>query len=367
MYLQQLSLLQFKNYEEAKFDFCEGINCLVGENGCGKTNLLDAIHYLSMTRSAFNPIEQQNVKHGQDHYMILGMFEKNNSKYKVNCGYFQQKKSFRVNKVEYDRLSEHIGVFPSVLIAPNDTDLVREGSEVRRKFFDSMISQTDRGYMQQLIQYNHVLKQRNSLLRMYEGRRVDPIVLQVYDGQLLKLAKSIHQKRSEFCAHFFELFIGNYNQLSNQKEAVQIQYRSEVGEEDYEERFTEAFEKDRVLLRTTKGIHRDDYVFKIDNYALKKYGSQGQQKSFVISLKLAQFDIVYRYTSSKPLLLLDDIFDKLDDFRIKQLLEMVATNKFGQIFITDARPERSRKLLEDVESEVQFTDVSRFRPMRKED
>lgn len=360
MYLQQLNLMNFKNYEELSIKLSPHINCFVGANGCGKTNLLDAIHYLSMTRSAFSSVETQNVKHKEKFFMISGIFQEKETQHKVYAGYKESKKSFQCNQKKYDRLSEHIGKFPSVLIAPNDTDIVREGSEERRKYFDSIIAQTDKTYLQNLIKYQHILKQRNKLLKMYGNMpsMLDNDLLQSYDTPLLKLAKAIHTSRLQFTNHFITLFKKYYQYLTENVETVTLVYKSDVGEEFFESNFKEALEKDLHLQRTTKGIHKDDYDFRINSYPLKKYGSQGQQKSYVIALKLAQFEIIHQLTNTKPLLLLDDIFDKLDDDRIGKLLQMITEHQFGQIFITDARPERTKRILENVNSEIVFFEVN---------
>ncbi|MEH0158127.1 DNA replication and repair protein RecF [Limibacter armeniacum] len=360
MYLQQLNLMNFKNYEEAHITFSPEINCLVGPNGCGKTNMLDAIYYLCMTRSAFSSVESQNVRHKEKYFMVMGIFEKEGKLSKVHCGYQNSKKSFQLNKKEYEKLSIHIGSFSCVLIAPNDTDLVREGSEERRKFFDSIISQANREYLNDLIRYNQVLKQRNNLLKMYADipHQLDKDLLQPYDILMLELGKKIYSVRKRFADDLKESFEKFYSYLTDEAEEVSMRYKSEVGETSFEENFFGSLQKDLLLQRTTKGIHKDDYDFRINGYPLKKYGSQGQQKSFVIALKLAQFELIYQLTGIKPVLLLDDIFDKLDDARISKLLQMVTEHQFGQIFITDARPERTKRLMEHIDIEVQYLNVS---------
>ncbi|GAA4830437.1 DNA replication/repair protein RecF [Algivirga pacifica] len=360
MYLKELNIINFKNYEEAHISFSPEINCLVGPNGCGKTNLLDAIHYLSMTRSAISSVESQNVKHGERFFMILGFVDKKEKVTRIHAGYQQGKKSFSIDKKEYERLSEHIGKFPSVLIVPHDTDLVREGSEERRKFFDSIISQADAEYLQQLIRYNKLLKQRNSLLRQYHEyplHLVDQDLFAVYDEPLSALNVYIYEKRNSFIKAYNEQFQHYYSFLTDNAEEVSLSYKSDVGKDDFLVQFKESFSKDIMLQRTTKGIHKDDYDFKIQGYSLKKYGSQGQQKSYVIALKLAQFELIKQLVSTKPVLLLDDIFDKLDDHRIQKLLQLVADHQFGQIFVTDAREERTRQLLSILDAEVKFLNV----------
>jgi DNA replication and repair protein RecF len=354
MHLENISLLNFKNYEELQMGFSEQINCFVGQNGSGKTNLLDAIHYLSLTKSAFNSLDNQNILHQAPFFMIQGTFSKQQEHVPVHCSLKKgEKKVFKHSKKTYERLSEHIGKFPVVMIAPNDTDIIREGSEMRRKFFDSIISQIDQEYLRKLLHYNHILKQRNSLLKQFaEQRFFDGDLLSTYDDQLLKTAEFIYHKRAEFLIDFLPYFYEHYQNLSENKEEVSLRYASDMQQEDFREVFEQSRQKDLILQRTSRGIHRDDYKFGIEGHSLKKFGSQGQQKSFLIALKLAQFDIIKAQKGFKPILLLDDIFDKLDDRRIAKLMEMVAHHTFGQLFVTDARPERSEAIFEQIEAEV---------------
>ncbi len=359
MYLRKLILHNFKNYEEQHLDFIPGINCLVGENGAGKTNLLDAIHVLSLTKSAFNPVDSQNIRKGLGYYAVNGQFETGGTTEEVICGFqIGKSKSVKLNKVEYDKLSLHIGKFPLVLIAPNDSDLIREGNEVRRKFLDGIIAQHDAAYLNDLIRYNHFLKQRNALLKNFNETRVrDLDLLFPYDKNLKELAAAIYSKRVSFFNQFIPFFNQHYAHVSGNKEEVNIQYKSQVEDEDFPSLFHSFLEKDIYQQRTNAGIHKDEIVFEIEDMPLKKFGSQGQQKSFAISLKLAQYDCLHAIMGKKPLLLLDDVFDKLDDLRIKHLLGLMAENHFGQIFLTDARPERTASLLESVETEKKIFNV----------
>ncbi|MDN5216285.1 DNA replication and repair protein RecF [Fulvivirgaceae bacterium BMA12] len=354
MHLENISLNCFKNYSTLEVAFPKEINCFVGANGSGKTNLLDAIHYLSLTKSAFNIVDNQNIQHDKDYFSIRGNFRVNTKKYQVQCSLqLRQKKVVKLNQKPYEKISEHIGKFPLVLINPHDTDIIRGGGEGRRRFFDVIISQIDPAYLGNLMQYNHGLKQRNSLLKQFaESGNPDMDLIAPYDQIILDLGHKIHLERSRFVTKFVPIFEQHYKNLSEQKEHTSLHYTSELVQPDFDSRFRHNLQRDMALHRTGLGIHKDDYVFKIEDYPLKKFGSQGQQKSFVIALKLAQYDIIKDQKAFKPLLLLDDIFDKLDDFRIKKLMQMLGEHKFGQIFVTDARPERTRAIFESLKSDM---------------
>jgi DNA replication and repair protein RecF len=348
MYLENINLLNFKNYEELSLHFSKQVNFFTGPNGSGKTNLLDAIYYLSLSKSAFNSNDTQNIKTGAEFFMLSGSFIKESRTELVQASFTKgQKKVFKINKNPYEKLSEHIGEFPVVLIAPNDTDIIREGSEFRRKFFDGILSQLSHAYLNELIRYNQLLKQRNSLLKQFSERnQVDQDLIEAFDAQLIASARFIYAGRRKFLEEFIPVFTGHYHNLSEKKEETSLSYVSQLDNPDFETAYRQSLKRDIILQRTTHGIHRDDFIFKIGEHPLKSYGSQGQQKSFVIALKLAQFDIIKNQKGFKPLLLLDDIFDKLDNHRISKLMEMVAGNSFGQLFITDARAERGEKLFE---------------------
>ncbi len=353
MYLESLSLINFKNFDQKNFDFDQKINCLVGNNGVGKTNVLDAIYYLAHTRGYFNPIASQNIKHGEEFFVIDGVFKKNGKHEHIHCSLKSgQKKIMKRNGKEYEKLSDHYGFLPLVIISPSDTDLIVEGSEVRRKFMDMIISMNDQAYFHDLIRYNKTISQRNALLKYFAANFVfDRDNLEVYDAQLVEYGTSIHEKRELFVEEFtpiFEKWHGHIlegSKLQGGREKVQFSYRSKLGSSEFGELLRETLEKDRVLQYTSVGIHRDDLVFEIDGYPIKKVGSQGQQKSFLIALKLAQFDFMKKKSNIKPILLLDDIFDKLDDNRVGQLLHLVNDENFGQLFITDTHDERTEKLI----------------------
>lgn len=355
MRLENLQLLNFKNYEEVHLRFSPRINVLVGKNGSGKTNLLDAIYYLSATKSAFSKADQQCIHYTQRAFMVKGDFHIGASRQEVSSAVQSgAKKVFRVDGADYQKLAEHIGRFPAILMAPDDVELVREGGEARRRFFDNMISQLDPQYLDNLIQYNHVLKQRNSLLRMYAERgSADWIAVDAYDQLLQKFGSKIHEKRKEFVSEFQPYFDKFYKFIVGDSEVTALEYVSELSGKDFMEGLFHSRSRDQILQRTTFGIHRDDYIFTLEGGEMKLFGSQGQQKSFVIAMKLAQFEILRKHNGFKPILLLDDIFDKLDDNRIGRLLELMRTD-LGQLFITDARPDRTRGLLDQIHAEAYF-------------
>ncbi|MCX6292626.1 MAG: DNA replication/repair protein RecF [Bacteroidetes bacterium] len=360
MYLQKLSLLNFKNYEEADLSFSEDVNAFVGGNGEGKTNLLDAIHYLSMCKSYFNAVDTQNIRHDAEFFLVQGTFNHENREEHIYCGLKKnQRKIFKRNQEEYERLADHIGFLPVVMISPTDANLITEGSEERRKFIDSIISQFDKSYLDNLIQYNKVVSQRNALLKQFaQARRFDETSLEIWDEQMIVLGEKIYRKRLEFVNHFLPIFKNYYRFISHGREDVAVLYESHLHQGNFGDVLKAALDRDRSLQFSTVGIHKDDLVFTVDGYPVKRFASQGQQKSFLIALKLAQFDFVREVKKMKPILLLDDIFDKLDNFRVKNLMELVSKDNFGQIFITDAHPERVKKVFEEIQVEILTFEVS---------
>jgi len=355
MHLEKISLSNFKNYVQCALELSDHINCIVGPNGSGKTNLLDAIHYLCLTKSAFNSVDQQNIQYEQDFFAIRGEFQKGADSYSVVCSAQNgKKKVIKLDQQPYSKLSEHVGIFPLVMITPYDIDLVRDSSSTRRKFLNNMMAQCDATYLQQLIRYQHILKQRNQLLKSTAGGQpLDRTLLQSYDHPLIALAVDLHGKREEFLKRFTHLFLQHYKMISDDaEETVDIKYKSDCAESDFEQAYQDALGRDLALQRTTMGVHRDDLEFLLNQRSIKKIGSQGQLKCFVIALKLAQFEILKEIKAQKPLLLMDDIFDKLDDHRIAKLMNMVDGNVFGQIFITDARPERTTRILDHLQGDV---------------
>ena len=361
MWLQKLSLINFKNYTEAELLFSPSVNAFTGNNGAGKTNLLDAIHYLSLCKSYFNPIDGQQIKHGEDFFIIQGAFNKNSQKELISCGLKRaQKKQFKRNKKEYQRLADHIGLFPLVMISPNDISIIIEGSEERRRFIDNVISQTDNAYLDEVLLYNRHLLIRNALLRQIAATgKYDPALLDIYDEQLVKSGNRIFEKRKAFMTSFTEIFNTHYQYLSDDAEKVELVYESPLFTYDFAALLKKSLERDRILERTSTGIHKDDLIFTIHGMPLKKFGSQGQQKSFLIALKLAQYTFLHHQKAFKPLLLLDDIFDKLDDQRTHKLMKMVSDKDFGQIFITDTSKQRIETVFNEIKVEVSIFEIDK--------
>jgi DNA replication and repair protein RecF len=370
MTLDQLHLLFFKNYDEANLNLSPGINCFIGDNGSGKTNLLDAVHYLALTKSAFTPLDAQSIKQGADFFVVKGNFTSplldrpETIQVSLRAG---QKKTLTHDKQPYERMADHIGRYPAVLISPYDTDLIRQGSEERRRYFDSLQSQLDAEFLNLLIQYNGLLRQRNATLKQHPGAHgFDTLYLQALDDQLAPLGEGLSQLRTNFLVEFTPVFQRHYQQLAEGREQVALDYKSQLPGQNFRHLLLANERRDLALQRSTVGPHRDDFLFLMDGLPVKNYASQGQQKSFVIALKLAQFELLAARhsasasgalsTNGKPLLLLDDIFDRLDDKRIARLLQLVADQTFGQVFLTDTSLERTDQALAGVSS-----DIRRFR------
>jgi DNA replication and repair protein RecF len=347
MYLKKLSLFNYKNFSEANFDFNDKINCFIGKNGIGKTNVLDAIYHLAIGKSYFNPLAVQNIKHNEEFFVIDGEFEKQQRLEQIICSLKKgSKKILKRNGKIYDKFSDHIGFIPLVIISPADNDLIVDGSETRRKFIDSVISQLDANYLTQLIQYQKIISQRNALLKYFALNQVfETETLYIYNEQLNAFGQNIFEKRKDFLEEFVPIFNKHHQNITNSEETVQIKYESQLFDKNLKLLLEENINKDRMLQYTSVGIHKDDLFFEIDNYPIKKFGSQGQQKSFLIALKLAQFEFVKKQSGEKPILLFDDIFDKLDEFRVQKIVSMVNNDDFGQIFISDTHLERTENIV----------------------
>jgi DNA replication and repair protein RecF len=350
MYLGSLSLINFKNITEADFSFSANVNCFLGNNGEGKTNILDAIHYLSFTKSYFNAHDSQNIKFEEPFFVAQGKFFNEEETTDIYCGLKSgEKKAFKKNKKNYTKLSDHIGLFPVVMISPNDIGLILDGSDARRKFIDGLISQFDKEYLQVLIGYNRIFAQRNALLKQFiERGNYQETLLDVLDMQMIPLGKKIHEKRKAFLEDFIPVFNTFYQDLSNGKEEVSLDYQSQLTDTSYDQLLHNYRSRDLAAAYTTHGVHKDDLIFTIKGYPLKKFGSQGQQKSFLIALKLATHAYIKNKKGYPPILLLDDIFDKLDDLRINFLLSMISEGKLGQTFVTDTSLEKVPAILENL-------------------
>jgi DNA replication and repair protein RecF len=350
MFLKNLSLINYKNFESRDFEFDTKINCLVGDNGVGKTNVLDAVYHLAFGKSYFNPMSSQNIRHGEDFFVIDGHFVKKSRDEKIVCSLKRgMKKTIKRNGKLYDKLSEHIGLIPLVIISPADRDLIIEGSETRRKFMDGVISQSNPQYLQTLLNYNKVLAQRNSLLKYFAANHTfNDTTIAVYNEQLASYGGYIYEKRSEFIEAFIPVFKKQYISISGAQEDVDLGYQSQLSQQGLLPLLTKSIEKDKALQYTSTGIHKDDLNFEIDGHPIKKFGSQGQQKSFLIALKFAQFYLIKKQVNTTPILLLDDIFDKLDENRVSHIIKLVDDANFGQIFISDTHGERTENVVKTI-------------------
>jgi len=360
MNLKLLKLQNFKNYKTAELNFSPKVNCFVGDNAAGKTNLLDAIYYLSFCKSYFNAIDSQNINHDEDYFSILGKYQVNGDKADaIQCVQKRNhKKSFKLNKKEYERLADHIGLYPLVMISPYDRDLINEGSDVRRKFIDSVISQFDKFYLDDLINYNKVLAQRNALLKQFaEKRTFDGEMLEIINSQLIQLAGQIFPKRKEFLKNYIPIFNKYFQMVSGGKEEVSISYNSQLDKHGMEELLAVSLDRDRAVRYTTTGIHKDDLTFLIQGHPVKKFGSQGQQKSFIIAIRLAQYEYIKNLKGYKPVMLLDDIFDKLDNKRVERLITLTSHDNLGQVFITDTQRERIEHMLQEIDIDHKIFEI----------
>ena len=359
MFLKRLSIVNYKSYERGTFTFEKRINCFTGRNGSGKTNLLDSIYYLCLTKSYFSTNEQQNIRHGESFFTLVGELSAKDELLTITCKIGRhRKKEFLKCEIPYDKLADHIGSFPVVFIAPNDVSMIYGGSEERRKFIDGLIAQIDPVYLSNLQRYNKLLAQRNALLKRFgETNTFDGALLQVYSDKMLEPGTYIFKRRSEVINEFVPVFRDIYRVISGGREVVSVLYESEVDKIPLNTLFGSHTDRDRMARRTTSGIHRDDLIFMMDEHVIKKFGSQGQQKSFLISVKLTQYQLIRNHKDITPFLLLDDIFDKLDEERSANLLTFITSEQFGQIFITDTRKERIERIFGNKLKRIQIFEM----------
>lgn len=360
MYIQELSVVNFKNFEHAEFQFSDCLNCFIGNNGAGKTNLMDAIYYLSFCKSFLNSVDAQNIRFEQEFFMIQGKYTRLESEEIVYCGLKRnQKKIFKRNQKDYKKLSEHIGLIPLIIVTPSDTNLITGGSEERRRFVDSVISQYDAVYLENLIRYNRALLQRNNLLKQFAGRGTfQSESLEVWNDQLVKYGLQIHEVRKTFIEKLQPIFQNYYELISGGKEKVGLKLQSDLIENDFAGLLEQNVGKDRMLQYTTCGIHKDDFEFELAENQIRKFGSQGQKKTYLVAIKLAQFDFMKEISGLTPILLLDDIFDKLDKNRVEQIVKLVADDHFGQIFITDTNREHLDQMIASLETESRIFTIN---------
>ncbi len=347
MYLKKLALTNFKNYELNELEFSPKINCFVGNNGVGKTNILDAIHYLSLTKSFFNNIDSISIRHGEDYFIIQGTFVRDGEEDLIYCAFQKQKqKLLKRNGKEYQKLSDHVGRYPVVMISPADSALITEGSEDRRRFMNKIISQYSAEYLDSVLSYNKALQQRNKLLKDIKSSGIfDEDVLSIWDAQLVKYGTYVYNQRQALLNELVPVFQEYYSLISSGKESVKLKYRSHLSEGSFIDALMNSMTKDRFLEYTTVGIHKDDMLLEMNDFSVKSLGSQGQQKSYLVALKLAKFDYIKRKAGISPILLLDDIFDKFDAERVEQIIKLVGNKRFGQIFITDTHQDRLQDIL----------------------
>lgn len=358
MWLKRISILNYKNLEQAELSFSRKMNCIIGKNGMGKTNLLDAVYYLSFCKSATNPIDSQNIRHDQDFFVIQGFYETDTQEpEEVYCGLKRkQKKQFKRNKKEYTRLSDHIGFIPLVLVSPADSLLIAGGSEERRRFMDVVISQFDREYLEALIRYNKALMQRNTLLK--SDIEPEEELMAVWEEMMATAGTVVYQKRKAFIDEFIPVFQSYYAFISQDREEVSLAYESHAAQGDLLQLIQESRQRDRIMGYSLKGVHKDDLVMQLGEFPIKREGSQGQNKTYLIALKLAQFEFLKRTGSqTTPLVLLDDIFDKLDASRVEQIVKLVAGDNFGQIFITDTNRDHLDKILKKIDGDYKLFEV----------
>lgn len=358
MWLKRIYILNYKNIEQSELSFSPKMNCIIGRNGMGKTNLMDAVYYLSFCKSATNPIDTQNILHGRDFFVLQGFYKTDDGESEeVYCGLKRrQKKQFKRNKKEYARLSDHIGFVPLVMVSPSDSALISGGSEERRRFIDVVISQFDREYLDSLIRYNKAMLQRNMLLK--SEVEPDPELMSVWEEMMASSGEVVYKKRRQFVDEFVKVFQSYYSYISEDMETVSLEYESHASQGDLLNLFRESRQRDLVMGYTLKGIHKDDLIMRLGGFPIKREGSQGQNKTYLIALKLAQFEFLKRTGSrTTPIVLLDDIFDKLDAHRVEQIVKLVAGDSFGQIFVTDTNRDHLDKILKKIDGDYKLYEV----------
>ncbi len=359
MYLRKLGLVNFKNYENVELEFSPRINCFVGGNGVGKTNLLDAVHYLCLCKSYFNSADTESILYGSEFSVIQGEFDIKGKAEEIYCGIRRDKrKIFKRNKKEYTKLSDHIGLLPLVMISPLDSALILDGGEERRKFINHVIVQYDRHYLEMLIRLNRIIAQRNKLLKDISEKGVDEDTLEIYDDQLAEAGEHVFRVRREFTEQLVPVFQKYYDFISGNIEEVQLVYQSQLADGNYKNLLLNSREKDRLYRYTTVGPQKDDLMLNLFGHTIKNAGSQGQQKTYLVALKFAQFDFIREVSGKLPVLLLDDVFDKFDELRVKQIIKLVSEEKFGQIFITHTNKDRMKAVLEDIHVEHRLFEVA---------
>lgn len=354
MILKRISILNYKNLEQVELSFSPKLNCFFGQNGMGKTNLLDAVYFLSFCKSAGNPIDSQNIWHDADFFVIQGFYEAaDGTPEEIYCGMKRrQKKQFKRNKKEYTRLSDHIGFLPLVMVSPADSELIAGGSDERRRFMDVVISQYDKEYLDALIRYNKALVQRNTLLKSEQP--VEEELFLVWEEMMAQAGEVVFRKREAFIREFIPIFQSFYSFISQDREKVGLSYDSHARDASLLEVLKESRARDQIMGYSLRGVHKDELNMLLGDFPIKREGSQGQNKTYLVALKLAQFDFLKRTGTTVPLLLLDDIFDKLDASRVEQIIKLVAGDSFGQIFITDTNREHLDRILHKVGSDYKM-------------
>ena len=360
MYIEEISIVNYKNLKNVEVNFSPRLNCLIGNNGSGKTNLMDAVYYLSFCKSFFNSADQLNINHDENYFILKGNYLRLGSSEVIACGLQKgQKKQFNRNSKVYKKLMEHIGLLPLVMISPSDTNLILGGSDERRKFMDGVISQYNQHYLDDLLKYNRALLQRNNLLKQFTADRYfDAELLSIWDGQLVEYGTRIHNERQKFVKELIPVFQEFYAFISQGNEKVELVHQSDLYEKSLGILLNESLKNDRMAQYTTAGIHKDELVFNIGNYPIKKLGSQGQNKTYLVALKLAQYEFIKEISGMKPILLLDDIFDKLDRHRVEQIVKVVSGEDFGQIFITDTNREHLDAIIKKMDAGYRIFNVN---------